>query len=85
MECGRMDWIDLIKIGTTGVLLWTRWWIFLFDKMLENSWVAEQLEAFQGELSSMELHKWLQSICIIYCIKAKEMVTNAARFDQHCT
>jgi hypothetical protein len=50
-----MVWIGLIllKIGTSGGLLWTRWWTFGFHKMLGSSWVAAQLAASQERLSSV--------------------------------
>jgi hypothetical protein len=28
-----MDWIELAQIGTSGGLLWTRWWTFGFLKI----------------------------------------------------
>jgi hypothetical protein len=50
-----MVWIGLIwlRIGTSGGLLWKRWWTFWFHKMLGSSWVAAQLAASQEGLSSM--------------------------------
>jgi hypothetical protein len=42
-----------LRIGTSGGLLWTRWWIFGFLKMLGSSWVAAQLAASQEGLSSV--------------------------------
>jgi hypothetical protein len=42
-----------LRIGTSGGLLWTRYWTFWFHKMLGSSWVAAQLAASQEELSSM--------------------------------
>jgi hypothetical protein len=52
-----MVWSGLIRlrIGTSGGLLWTRWWTFGFHKMLGSSWVAAQLAASQDGLSSMKL------------------------------
>jgi hypothetical protein len=54
-EIGRdgMIWIGLIwlRIGTSGGLLWTRYWTFGFHKMLESTWVAAQLAASQEGLS----------------------------------
>jgi hypothetical protein len=44
-----------LRIGTSGGLLWTRWWTFGFHKMLGNSWVAAQLVASQERLSSVKL------------------------------
>jgi hypothetical protein len=48
-------WIGLIllRIGTNGGLLWTRYWTFGFRKMLESSWVAAKLAAPQEGLSSV--------------------------------
>jgi hypothetical protein len=49
-----------LRIGTSGGLLWTRWWTFGFHKMLGSSWVAAQLAASQEGLSSVSkflLHK----------------------------
>jgi hypothetical protein len=52
-----MAWIGLmwLRIGTSEVLLWTRWRIFGFNKMLGSSWVAAQLAASQGGLSSVSI------------------------------
>jgi hypothetical protein len=36
-----VDWIWL-RIGTSGGLLWTRYWAFGFHKMLGSSWAAPQ-------------------------------------------
>jgi hypothetical protein len=41
------------RIGTSGGLLWTRWWTFRFLKMLGSSWVAAQLATSQEGLSSV--------------------------------
>jgi hypothetical protein len=50
-----MVWTGLILlvIGTSGGLLWTRWWTFGFYKLLGSSWVAAQLVASQEGLSSV--------------------------------
>jgi hypothetical protein len=50
-----MGWIGLIWLstGTSGGLLWTRYWTFGFHKILGISWVAAQLAASQEGLSSM--------------------------------
>jgi hypothetical protein len=50
-----MLWIKLIwlRIGTSGGLLWTRYWTFGSHKMLGIFWVAAQLAASQEGLSSM--------------------------------
>jgi hypothetical protein len=42
-----------LRIGTSGGLLWTRWWTFGFLKMLGSSWVAAQLATSQEGLSSV--------------------------------
>jgi hypothetical protein len=42
-----------LRIGTSGGLLWTRWWTSGFLKMLGISWVATQLAASQEGLSSV--------------------------------
>jgi hypothetical protein len=55
---GDMDWIDLVLIGTSGGLLWTRWWTFGFHKILGSCWVAAHLAASQEVLSSMS-RLWL--------------------------
>jgi hypothetical protein len=54
-----MEWIGLIwlRIGTSGELLWTRYWTFRFHKMLGGSWGAAQLAAPQEGLSSVSLFK----------------------------
>jgi hypothetical protein len=43
-----------LRIDTSGGLLWTRKWTFVFHKMLRSSWVAAQMAASQEGLSSME-------------------------------
>jgi hypothetical protein len=49
-EWDGMDWIDQLRITTSGGgLLWT----FGFHKKLGSSWVAAQLAASQEGLSSM--------------------------------
>jgi hypothetical protein len=50
-----VEWIGWIwlRIGTSGGLLWTRYWTFGFHKMLGSSWGAAQLTASQEGLSSM--------------------------------
>jgi hypothetical protein len=59
-----MEWIGLIwlRIGTSGRLLWTRYWTFGFHKMLGSSWVAAQLAAPQEGLSSVSK----LSVCSAY-------------------
>jgi hypothetical protein len=54
-----MEWIGLIwlRIGTSGGLLWTRYWTFGFHKMLGDSRGAAQLTAPQEGLSSVS--KWV--------------------------
>jgi hypothetical protein len=42
--------------GTSGGLLWTRWWTFGFHKMMGSSWVAAQLAASQEGLSSVSMY-----------------------------
>jgi hypothetical protein len=42
-----------LRIGTSGGLLWTRWWTFGFHRMLGSSWVAAQLAASQEGLRSV--------------------------------
>jgi hypothetical protein len=56
----RRRWMDNIKIGLreigiSGGLLWTRWRIFGFHKMLGSSWVVSQLAASQEGFSSIQL------------------------------
>jgi hypothetical protein len=50
-----MGWTGSIwlRIGTSGGLLWKRWWTFGFHKMLGSSWVAAQLAVSQDGLSSV--------------------------------
>jgi hypothetical protein len=44
---------ELLRIGTSGGLSWTRQWTFGFHKMLGNSWVAAELAAPPEGLSSI--------------------------------
>jgi hypothetical protein len=49
-----VEWIDVaLRIGTSGGLLWPRWWTLWFHKMLGSSWVAAQLAGSQEGLSSV--------------------------------
>jgi hypothetical protein len=50
-----MEWIGFIwlRIGTSGGLLWTRYWTFGVHKMLGSSWGAAQFSAPQEGLSSV--------------------------------
>jgi hypothetical protein len=50
-----VEWIELIwlRIGTSGGLLWTRYWTFGFHKMLGSSSGAAQSAAPQEGLSSV--------------------------------
>ena len=52
-------WTALIwlSIGTGGMLSWRRRWTFRFHKLRANSWLAEELLAFQEFLCCMELFK----------------------------
>ena len=48
-------WTELlwIRIGTGSVLLWMRQWTFVFHKMRENSWLAEDRLVSEEKLCSM--------------------------------
>jgi hypothetical protein len=50
-----MSGLIWLSIEKSGGLLYTRQWTFWFHKILGQSWVAEQLEVSQEELSSMAL------------------------------
>jgi hypothetical protein len=53
----RSVWTGLLfwlRIGSSGVLLWTRQWTFGFLKRLRISRLAGRLSAFQERLCSME-------------------------------
>jgi len=49
-ECLVVTWTSLtwFKTGTSGRLLWTRWWTFGFNKILWVSWLADELLASQN-------------------------------------
>jgi hypothetical protein len=91
-------WIGLIwlRIGTSGGLLWTRWWTFEFHKMLRISWMAAQLAASQKGLSSMSewgseyWGQWIRSMqllrntyiwCLLYYIT--QILTHPLVFRDH--
>jgi hypothetical protein len=57
-----------LRIGTSGGLLWTRWWTFGFHKMVGSYWVAAQLAASQEGLSSMKL------VIVIYINEPRPLV-----------
>jgi hypothetical protein len=59
-----MVWIGLIwlRIGTSGGLLWPRYWIFGFHKMPGSSWVAAQFSDPQEGLSSVSKYVYLESL-----------------------
>jgi hypothetical protein len=46
-----------LRVGTSGGLLWTRWWTFGFHKILGSSWVPAQLAASQKG-SAPWVSKW---------------------------
>jgi hypothetical protein len=50
-----------LRIGTDGGLMWMRWWIFGFHKMLGSSRVAAQLAASREGLGSMS--EWMLLLC----------------------
>jgi hypothetical protein len=52
-----------LRIGTSGGLLWTRWWIFVFHKMMGSLWVTVQLAASQEGLSSIKLFMFCNKNC----------------------
>jgi hypothetical protein len=64
-----MGWIGSIwlRIGTSGGLLWTRWWTFGLHKTQGSSWVAAQLTTSQGLSSMTEWVKVMWSPCCL-CI-----------------
>jgi hypothetical protein len=45
-------WIGLIwlRVGTSGGVLWTRWWTFGFHKMRGISWLAERTLSFSRRI-----------------------------------
>jgi hypothetical protein len=57
VETGRCGvWTGLVwfRIGTSGELLWTRWWTFSFNNMLINYRVATELVASKPVPSSVD-------------------------------
>jgi hypothetical protein len=54
IDLRKMVWTGSIwlRIGISGGLLWTQWWIFGFNKILACSWVAAKLAASQEEIGS---------------------------------
>jgi hypothetical protein len=68
-----MEWIELIwlMIGTSGGLLWTRYWTFGLHKMLVGSRGAAQLAAPQEGLSSVSKYSYVSELLFrkkyIYC------------------
>jgi hypothetical protein len=50
-----VDWLIWLRIGTSGGLLWTRYWTFVFHKMLGSSWVAVQFASPEEGRSSLSL------------------------------
>jgi hypothetical protein len=59
-----MDWSIGLRMGTSGGLLWIRWWTSGFHKMLGSSRVAAQFAASQEGLSCMR--EWVSEWVIIY-------------------
>jgi hypothetical protein len=53
-----------LRIGTSGRLLWTRYWNFGFRKMLGSSWGAAKPGTSQEGLSSMELVSFVRDSAI---------------------
>jgi hypothetical protein len=74
----------------SGGLLWTRWWIFLFHKVREISWPAEELLAPQESLPSPSLHRqdpWFMCPCWLNHLQLSDSVRiwfhrNCHFFDQ---
>jgi hypothetical protein len=52
MDLREIGWTRLIwlRIGTSGGLLWSKWWTFWFHKMLGNSRVAEGLSSVELDI-----------------------------------
>jgi hypothetical protein len=83
MDLGKMgwdcvDWIRLVwlRIGTSGDILWMRWWTFGLYKMLGNYWVATQPVASRVVLSSIELvRERINCECLTTCLE---------QLDIHC-
>jgi hypothetical protein len=55
-----------LRPGTSGGLLWTRYWTFGFHKMLGSSWVAAQLAASPEGLSSITLSNVYYMLQVLY-------------------
>jgi hypothetical protein len=53
-----MVWILLIclRIGSSGRLLWTRYWTFGFRKILGSSWVAAPREGLSSVSKPVNIH-----------------------------
>jgi hypothetical protein len=58
-EVGWETWTGLVwlRIGTGGRHLWMRYWTFGLHKMLNMSWLAEDVLTSQEGLSSIEFHE----------------------------
>jgi hypothetical protein len=53
MDLREIGWDGVAWIGTSGGLLWIRYWTYGFHEMLGSSWVGAQLAASQEGLSSV--------------------------------
>jgi hypothetical protein len=56
--CRRFwPWLTWLRIGTTGWLLWTRWWIFWPHEVRGFPWMAEEISGFEVGQCCMEFRR----------------------------
>jgi hypothetical protein len=75
-------WTGLVwlRIGTSGELLWIRYWTFGFHKMPGNYRVSKQLGISGVALSSMELVRYQQ---VSSRENASELHVGGTRYESH--
>jgi hypothetical protein len=61
INAGALTELVCLRIGTSGGLLWMRYWTFGFHKMRAISWIAEDLLVFKGSLCCKQLVSYLVS------------------------
>jgi len=50
-------WLTSLRIGITGWLIWTRWWIFWFHEVPRLPWLAEEIAGSVEGLCCMEFRR----------------------------
>jgi hypothetical protein len=77
MKWADWTWLNYLRTGTSGGLLWTRQWTFKLPKMPESPRVAAQLVAFRVVFSSIELV--VTFVAVILCFSSTGIFRGCAK------